>query len=258
MGVNWSRLTRFSVRVRITIVKRYLILRCCTAHGIFCIHSIFFVKSKKVFRSLFEGYCEPRLLSAIESRNWDGKTYIFKDDHFWRLNDALEETDRGYPKPISSFWGGVPNGIDEIFTWGHNRKFYFFKGNQYYRYNDQLKKVDWFYPLTISQGWPGLPSDGIDAAFTWSNGKSYFFKGSKVYLWDNINDEVEYSWRNGKPINNVWWGLPNKPDSAFRWYWDGRSYFFKYEYYYYWDDATNNAHGPYFIGQSKFKNICEV
>ena len=211
-----------------------------------------------MFRSFLKGYCGPSV-TAIESWMGDGRTYIFKGDHFWRFNDNDDESDRGYPKTISSRWTNVPDDIDEVFFWGHNWGTYFFRGHQYYKYNNQLDKVEnRYYPRNISEGWPGLPPDGIDAGFTWSNLKSYFFKGDKVYLYDNVNDRVASDYTNGKLISAVWPGLPNNIDSAFRWYWDGISYFFKGDSYYFWDYKTNTVKGPFLIGYTTWKNICDV
>ena len=211
-----------------------------------------------MFRCLFKGYCNPSV-TAIESWMGDGKSYIFKGNRFWRLNDYDGETDRGYPQTITSTWQNVPDDIDEVFLWGHNWSIYFFKGHQYYKYDDRLGKVNTRrYPKNITDGWPGLPSDGIDAGFTWSDHESYFFKGDKVYLYDNFDDQVAYGYSNGKLISDVWPGLPNNIDSAFRWYWDGISYFFKGDSYYWWDDSTKTANGPFLIGDKAFKNICDV
>lgn len=205
------------------------------------------------------GYCNPSV-TAIESWMGDGKSYIFKGDRFWRLNDADAETDRGYPKTISSKWINVPDDIDEVFLWGHNWKTYFFKGHLYYKFNDRLGQVDnRNYPKRISEGWPGLPVDGIDAGFSYSNTQSYFFKGDKVYLYDNFLDQVNPHYpSDGKLISDVWRGLPNNIDSAFRWYWDGISYFFKDDSYYWWDVSKQSARGPFLIGDTAWKNICDV
>lgn len=186
------------------------------------------------------------------------RTYVFDGASFWRLNDAKDESDRGYPKALSSSstWGNVPDDIDEIFLWGHNWNVYFFKGNQYYKFDDKAGQVAANYPRRISQGWPGLPADGIDAGFTWSDLQSYFFKDDKVYLYDNVNDRVAPGYP--KLISEVWPGIPNNIDSAFRWYYDGVTYFFKDQYYYYWDDTNDIQKGPYFIGDTAWKNICRV
>ncbi|KAL9982919.1 hypothetical protein ACROYT_G005033 [Oculina patagonica] len=205
-------------------------------------------------RSIY-GYCRPTV-TAIEYWMGDGRTYIFNGGSFWRLNDAKDESERGYPKTVNPSWGNVPDDIDEVFLWGHNWNTYFFKGHMYYKYNDDQKVVETNYPRNISQGWPGLPADGIDAGFTWSKDRSYFFKGDQVYLYDNINDQVAFGYP--RPISEVWPGLPNNIDSVFLWYYDGVSYFFKGHYYYWWDDVTHVAKGPFFIGKTEWKNVCKV
>ena len=216
--------------------------------------------SRRCSVSLFEGYCNPSV-TAIESWMGDGRTYIFKGDRFWRLKDIAGETERNYPKTITSTWTGIPDDIDEVFLWGHNWKTYFFKGDQYYRIDDVTQQVNSsLYPKYISDGWPGLPSDGIDAGFTYSNSISYFFKGDQVYLYDNASDKVRDDYP--QPISNVWTGLPNNIDSAFRWYWDAEIYFFKGDSYYKWHGRPNHpsgiANGPFLIGEFEFKNICDV
>jgi len=209
--------------------------------------------------SFFEGLCDPRI-TAIESWMGDGRTYVFNADNFWRLDDSRRkfQSDRGYPRKISSKWKGVPDDLDAVFLWGHNFNTYFFKGDQYYKYNDFSDTIYSNYPQSISQGWPGLPADGIDAAFTWSNDVSYFFKGDYVYKYDNVNDQVA----SGYPtlIANEWPGIPNNIDSAFCRYKlknDGTTYFFKDEYYWKWDDKNNQVIGPRFI-DNDWKNICNV
>lgn len=100
--------------------------------------------------------------------------------------------------------------------------------------------------------------DGIDVGFIWSNYKSYFFKGDKVYLYDNINDEVLFDYINGKLISDVWFGIFNNIDSVFCWYWDGISYFFKGDSYWFWDDDIDMVKGFFLIGDMVWKNICDV
>ena len=77
-----------------------------------------------------------------------------------------------------------------------------------------------------------------------------------MYLFDNINDQVAAGYP--KLISREWPGLPDNLDSAFRWYYDGVSYFFKGDYYYWWDDNKDRVGGLEFIGNTKWKNLCEV
>ena len=188
----------------------------------------------------------------------DGRTYSFNADHYWRLNDAKHESDRGYPSKIHTKWQGITDNIDDIFLWGHNWRTYIFKGSWYYKYkifgDNTLGPLEPNYPKRISQGWPGVPDD-IDAAFTGIHGDSYFFKGDQVYKFDNGIDQVA----NGFPvsINQVFAGVPNNIDSAFRWYYDGYVYFFKDEYYWKMDYSGNIA-GSFLIGIDGWKNLCDV
>ena len=57
----------------------------------------------------------------------NGKTYLFKDDMYWRYNEALNSLGVGYPVSINESWVGIPNNIDSAMTW-INGKTYFFKG----------------------------------------------------------------------------------------------------------------------------------
>ena len=45
----------------------------------------------------------------------------------WRFDDIRSETERSYPKSISSQWIGVPDDVDEGFLWSANWVTYFFK-----------------------------------------------------------------------------------------------------------------------------------
>lgn len=44
--------------------------------------------------------------------------------------------DKGYPKPISTGFAGIPDKIDAAFVWSGNGKTYFFKGKSFSILND--------------------------------------------------------------------------------------------------------------------------
>ena len=181
----------------------------------------------------------------------NGRTYTFKGKNYWRFNDENRRTDPNYPQP-AKHWRGVPEGIDEMLLWGHNWVTYFFKGKIYYRYDDYKDHVLTIW--SISQGWPGVP-DNIDAAFTHSDLKTYFFKDHLVYQYDNIADHVSQGYP--KNISEVFPGVPNNIDTAFRWYYNGKSYFFKGKYFYIWEDYIVKATGPWRISR-QWQNHCFV
>lgn len=160
----------------------------------------------------------------------DGKTYIFKGNHYWRLTENAVA--KGYPKLISKGWPGLPGNINAAFTY-KNGKTYFFKGKQYWRYNG--RKMDGDYPKDISEGFTGIPDD-IDTAMVWSgNGKIYFYKGSKFWRFDpSQRPPVKSTYP--KPISN-WQGIPNNLDAAFQ-YTNGYTYFLKDGAYYRFNDRT--------------------
>jgi hypothetical protein len=85
----------------------------------------------------------------------DGLTYFFKDSQYYLFNDTLHQVDTGYPKPISSFWKGIPKDIGTVFRWS-NGQTYFFKDKQYYRFNFTRGAVDDGYPREIAGAWRGI------------------------------------------------------------------------------------------------------
>ncbi|XP_046393280.1 matrix metalloproteinase-14 isoform X2 [Ischnura elegans] len=159
----------------------------------------------------------------------EGATYAFKGDHYWKLSE--QGIHRGYPRPISASWPGLPGNIDAAFTY-KNGKTYFFKGSKYWRYTG--KRMDENYPMDISEGFTGIP-DNVDAAMVWGgNGKIYFFKGSKFWRFDpSQRPPVKSTYP--KPIGN-WEGVPDNLDAALQ-YTNGYTYFFKDGLYYRFSDS---------------------
>ena len=185
---------------------------------------------------------------------YDQKTYFFNNNLFWEFDDDNGRTAPGSPRPITSFWKGFSSAVfDAVLLWGWNWQLYFFKGNEYYLYDGT--RVASGYPKLISAGWYGIP-DNIDAAFSVSSLVTYFLKGNQVYKYDNYYDEVEPGYP--KLISDVFGrSIPNDADAAFRYYGDGKVYFFKKEYYYIWEGPGTSGSGPYNT-YKKWKNLCHV
>ncbi|KAF5303470.1 hypothetical protein FQA39_LY09933 [Lamprigera yunnana] len=55
-------------------------------------------------------------IDAALSWGKNGKTYIFKDDRFWRYNEETQKLDKGYPMHVER-WRGVPQNLDAATTW---------------------------------------------------------------------------------------------------------------------------------------------
>lgn len=178
---------------------------------------------------------------------------MFKSDHYWRYDDLKNQAEwPGYPRSVATAWPGLPSKIDEMFMWKHNYRLYFFVGKYYYLYDEYLDRVADNYPKLISQGWKGVPDD-IDAAVSIDNFYSYFFKGDTSYMYDNQLDQVIKV----EKISTAWPLIPDNLDSAFVWYYNGFTYFFKGMYYWKWDRTKNRGLGPYRV-KNDWKNLCEV
>ena len=113
-------------------------------------------------------------------------------------------------------------------------------------------KVDAGYPYPISKGWAGIPDD-IDAVTTDFKYNTLFFKGQLVYKFDDVLRNVAQGYP--KKIRDVFPGLVNNIDTAFRSYFDGNMYFFKDTNYWKWNDSSKHADGPFLIN-SRWKNVC--
>ncbi|XP_043191575.1 matrix metalloproteinase-24-like isoform X2 [Amphibalanus amphitrite] len=188
--------------------------------------------------------CQDSAVDAMLTIDVNGqkRTYVFKGDHYWRLTSSGVE--KGYPRLIREMWGGVPDNLDAILPYEEADRVYFFKGSQYWRMTGL--KLDSGYPKPISAGFPGIP-DNLDAAFKWrANGKMYFFKGSQYWRFDS---ELETTGRPGvsdkypQPIS-IWQGIPNNIDSVLI-YENKRTYFFKGDSYYRFNDAAFSVDASY-------------
>lgn len=227
----------------------------CRLEKAACFYSVYPIKFVVVclcYNLSLQGRCQPTKLDSIESSFNLGKTYIFKNDIYWKYDDLKNQVQwPSYPRDLKKGWPGIPNKIDEMFLWRYRYSVYFFVGKYYYAYNDLYDTVIGS-PKLISQGWPGVPDD-IDAALSMDSYNSYFFKGDTSYKYDSIKDKVTKV----EKISAAWPGIPDNLDTAFVWYYNGFAYFFKDEFYWKWDTAAHHGKGPYRINRD-WHNICEV
>lgn len=53
--------------------------------------------------------------------HFSGKTYLYKEDRFWRYNETSNSMDDGYPLGIRERWRGVPENLDAASTWNDGK-----------------------------------------------------------------------------------------------------------------------------------------
>ena len=152
------------------------------------------------------------------------RTYIFRGENYWLINDKTKKSVDGYPKKIKTKWGNLPSNIDAAFTWGYDRKLYFFQGDKYWLFDDQRLEIAPGYPKFINDFWKGVPNN-ITAAFTWGKDKkTYFFYNEEYYRFNDKSKEVEKGYP--RKINLKWKNGPEMIDAAFTYGYDNKTYFF--------------------------------
>ncbi|XP_062589843.1 matrix metalloproteinase-24-like [Saccostrea cucullata] len=84
---------------------------------------------------------------------YDGRIYVFKGDKYSIWDERYTTPPRGYPRPISSFWGGIPVNVEAAIRW--NRYTYFFKGRNYFKFDDRYRRKYTGYPKRKAAPWLG-------------------------------------------------------------------------------------------------------
>ncbi len=177
----------------------------------------------------------------------DGKAYLFSGDQYYRYSgSSYAKVDEGYPKTISSNWGGLQT-VDAAFVL--DGKTYLFgkvgEGeNKYVRYsNKDYSNHDEGYPMSPDDNWWAIhfnltetDFNEPDAIFNDLNGKTYLFKGSKFIAYDNKHRW----WSEPKNLKENWDSIPFKSvDAAFTGK-DGKSYLFSDKKYIRYSDQNFN------------------
>lgn len=84
---------------------------------------------------------------------YDGRTYVFKGDKYSIWDERYINPPSGYPRPISSFWGGIPVNVEAAIRWGSNT--FFFKGKNYFKFDDRYRRKYAGYPKPKAAPWLG-------------------------------------------------------------------------------------------------------
>lgn len=85
----------------------------------------------------------------------ENRAYFFKSDKYWRYNWSTASVDQGYPQAISSFWKGLPDGVDAAFQWKRGR-LVVLKGGEYYSLKHKGKiGVKKGFPKMFASSWLG-------------------------------------------------------------------------------------------------------
>lgn len=157
------------------------------------------------------------------------EVFLFMGDTFYRLDSR--GLIQGEPTKIHSFWYGLPkrvNKIDAVFERITDGKIIIFIGDKYWIFNgNQRLGPESGRPLTDF----GIPADikHLDAVFVWGfNNRTYLISGDMYWKLNLKNDYIELDYPRDM---SIWRNVPTPVDAAFR-YWDGKTYFFKGEYYY--------------------------
>jgi len=178
-----------------------------------------------------------------------GELFVFKDKWYWRMNSRGWITD--YPVKINDFWKGFPpskDKIDAAFERADTGKIIFFKGNRYFEF-DANHMANGFPESGRSITDFGLPSrlDRLDDVFIWGYDKNiYAFSGDLFWLLKPSSSRGSLQVERGFPKSSrdFWRGVQFPIDAVVTQRND-KTYFFKGNQYWLFDDRTNSTAAGY-------------
>lgn len=104
----------------------------------------------------------PKVIKGVD--NWyrnakaavlwrDGNIYLFKGSEYSIWYEGYTRPPRGYPRPISTFFPGIPANVEAAIR--YDRYTYFFKGQNYFKVDDYSRRVVSGYPKKKASAWLG-------------------------------------------------------------------------------------------------------
>lgn len=102
-------------------------------------------------------------IDAAMTWGYNGKTFFFSGDKYWRFDDAVGRVELDYPRDIS-MWRGVPSDVDAAFQY-IDGKTYFFKGKHFWQFDDNSMMVVNLTPKRIGTHWMQCPKEIIRNPF---------------------------------------------------------------------------------------------
>lgn len=97
-----------------------------------------------------------RKIDAIFKWAFNGQTYIFSGNEYWRFNEYAYRVEEDYPKRIDEIWRDVYN-IDTAVT--YNGRLYLFKGINYYEFDDRSMQMKRMRPYVSAYFWMKCSGD---------------------------------------------------------------------------------------------------
>ncbi|XP_030387310.1 matrix metalloproteinase-2 isoform X2 [Scaptodrosophila lebanonensis] len=156
--------------------------------------------------------------------------FIFRGQYLWRI--GANGMYAGYPTETRRHWAALPEDFKRVDAVYEDKKLgiIFFIGRYYYAFDTVTLITGYPQPLTSL----GLPStlSHIDSAFVWGhNNHTYLTSGTLYWRLDDSTGKVDPTY----PYDMSFWGVGYNIDAAFQ-YSDGKTYFFKKEGYWEFDD----------------------